>query len=468
MNPDTFSSARRRPAAPSRLAVRPGHLPRAPYVFAIVIVGITALAPGGQFPALQTMTVISTVAYCVVSLAIPAHRIRVDHLLSPSNWMTMGWALQLVLIPELVATLGPTSLGLAILPEDKWMAYALGLQVVAFLAYALGRGKAIHGVVEQSSAAPRGLWVPALAAIGLPMLIAWFGGVAPLFSYLSGGVTAAQGNMLLSFGAPLLGTAGVLWAAWSIPKGRNTPVAIVGATVLLLLGFGTSGYSRGMFLAAGAALAGVLSVRWRRIPVAVLSLLIVIALIGAIALGGYRSSYLSSEAGWETSQVDRGLAEEVRTQTEVYMRAPQYLSVVPKAVHSDRSLGPAVLMNSMLAPIPVLGSSFREDTTRTYYSPLVRGTADYSDISPPVVGELYWTLGPLGLLGFVVVGRAVRSLDRRFYSARTFGRAYVWMFMGVWMGYTLVGSVQVMLQTAVLTLVPLCVLYWVDGRRGEY
>lgn len=445
--------------------------PRVLYLGAFVAVVAGILLSRQPYPQLQTAALGAAAVYTVVCMTIPSQRVRLDHVLTPSNWMAMGWFLQLVLIPAMVATLGPTFVQLMTQPKDAWMAQAVMLQVVAFLAYVVGRGAKLHLDETPTVAGPKGVWILVLIAIGVVSMIGFFGGVGPLIAYFTGEVTAAAGWGYLSFGASLLVAAGVLMVARAVNRGRHVLVSLGLALLLIVGGFGISGYSRGMVVCAVIALLGTLSLRWRRIPVTILACGGILALIAAVLLGSYRSTYLLTDGGSASVSVDSREGPSMRSIVEIYMRGPQYLGVIP-GTDQFIEVTPRVIMNSTLAPLPVIGSSFRDDTSRQYYSPLVRGTSDYTDISPPFVGELYWAFGVLGLIAFIAVGRIVRFLDRRFYSAATFGGGYVWLFMGAWMGYLLIGSIQVMIQTAVVSGLAMAVIYMLarpasggDGQR---
>ena len=213
--------------------------------------------------------------------------------------------------------------------------------------------------------------------------------------------------------------------------------------VLLLLGTGVFNYNRSLVVVAVLALASVYSTWNRRLSPAILLTGAVVLLLGALALGTFRTIYFGTQAG-EISVRSAGLADydtDVRGALESVMRGPQYGATAIGALDSgmiDRQ--PDNLLNDILAPVPRLGKSFRDATTSVKFSYVVRGDARFVDTAPPLLIEILMTVGPLFILPtFLAFGVFVGWVERRWVTAQSPLTTYCWMFLGLWSGYLLVG-----------------------------
>lgn len=440
------------------------------YCFAALTSLILVIGLSRQGSTLQVTVAITVLVYLTTAMIRPEHRLATDHWLTPLNWMHMGWFLQIVLLPTMVVVLGPTAIQLAQIPDSRHLATALGLQTVAHLAFLCGLHMVRPGGAGRATAGPLvpGVAIALTALVGTFALFMLFGGPDNILSYFQGNVRSAQGgSQIAPFLVPLLGVSAVLALRQAILLQRNRHVWLLVCLAGLLIGFGSSGYSRGMFATAIIATLAMISRSWRRVPVATYLLILLIGGLASLSLGEYRTTFLRTDGGQLSAQqvgLD-GTNQSPRHQLESYMRAPQYLAAIPRAIENGTTVPPSALLSNVLAPIPVLGEPFRESTTRISFSQEIRQRLDVVDMSPPLVGELYWTLGPLAVIVmFVVLGWLVAGLDRRFREVRDPGSIFLVMFAGVWCGYLLVGSTQVVVQTIVYMGPAMMVLHLLRRR----
>ncbi|USQ79780.1 oligosaccharide repeat unit polymerase [Ornithinimicrobium faecis] len=449
------------------------HLSPSSYFFVTLASLILVIGFSRASSTLQVTVAASVLVYLTATTIRPEHRLATDHWLTPLNWMHMGWFLQIVLLPTVVVVLGPTAIQLAQVPDSRHLAAAVGLQTLAHVTFLC----ALHTVrPRRASPVSAGPPVPGVAIlltalVGGLALLTLFGGPGNVLNYFRGNVRSAQGaSQLAPFLVPLLGVSSVLALRQAILRQRNRPVWLLICLAGLLVGFGSSGYSRGMFATAIIAMLAMISRSWRRIPLATYVLILLVGSLAALSLGEYRTTFLRTDGG-QISVQQAGLNESSfspRHQVESYMRAPQYLAVIPRALHNETTVPPSALVSNVLAPIPVLGEPFRESTTRTHFSQEVRQRLDVVDMSPPMVGEMYWTLGLLGtVVAFIVLGWLVARLDRRFREASDPGSIFLLMFAGAWCGYLLVGSTQVLVQTIVYMGPALMILHLLRRQLAD-
>lgn len=353
------------------------------------------------------------------------------------------------------------------------MAIAVALQGVAYLAYCAGAIRGLHASssnkAETISTSTSEIFI--VGSIGAIALLLKFGSVQRLLAYFTGNVNAAEGAGLIgAILTPLLAVSGVLALRHALrpsASGAWWTVVILG----LVLGLGTSGYSRGMLAVALLASLAAISRTQRRVS---LPLLVVLAIAGgalALVLGRYRRYFLRTDAG-RLSPDQVGLGDDggtsVRAILEVYMRAPQYLGVIPEAMSRGDVLRPTSIGSNVLAPIPIFGEPYREGTSRIRFSEAVRGTVGTADLSPPLVGELYWAFGIWAVLvAFPLLGWAVRRIDRAYWNLADPGLMFLATFSGIWLGYLLVGSGQVIVQTIIYYGPSLALLYLLVRRHSR-
>lgn len=450
---------------PTVLSVkRVGAGPAGVYAVILLIVVLNLLTPPDA-PLPFWLPPVASVIY-LAAQAIPALRLEAPWI-SPKNTVLFLGGLQLLVFPTLLQY-GVLYRGqLPGVPSRGALAWAVELQIVAFLGMALGLvflGRAPNGPFALT--ATPALRYRLLVILGLAGLLIRYPSVDELITYFRG---QAVGDDLLagrttvldalsSFLLPALGFGLAVSALEAIRRNHHgfTPYAAVVSVAGVLSGSLLS-YNRASVIVPMVVFAAVYTAhlrpmsRWRAIAIA----MVVIA--AAVFFTELRSEAARNEiraAGGTVSSFSGyslGLDE-----LQLYGAAPQFIAI---ADGTQPARGELVTLNAVMSPVPRLGAPFRAfNGTRTYNS-IIYGVGGAVDQTLPTVLELSWDFGRLGvLIGFALIGVGVGGAQRRFIAARTLGEAFAWMFIGCWLAASLILQIETIAQVTIFWSVPALVL----------
>ena len=127
-----------------------------------------------------------------------------------------------------------------------------------------------------------------------------------------------------------------------------------------------------------------------------------------------------------TRQFATSLADKVELTEmfQVYGGAPQYLGFFLEAGKwgANPQWG-KVLVSSALAPVPILGKPFRDNSGTAIYNRLIYGMLDSEDQIAPFQGEAFLDFHLAGVLaGFCLLGWIAFKLQAAFARAKSFVR----------------------------------------------
>jgi hypothetical protein len=98
-------------------------------------------------------------------------------------------------------------------------------------------------------------------------------------------------------------------------------------------------------------------------------------------------------------------------------------------------------------PVPILGKPFRSTSGPNLYNELIYGEPDIRDQNFPFGAELYWNFGIPGIvLGYFLLGFAVRRFDDRVESAPDALASFSWSYCGIWVALLVIHSISVLAQ----------------------
>ncbi len=488
--------ARSRPnirAVLQRLRHRPS-LPRARAERAALGTALTAVAglalyavapERHRFPA----AIVTITAFGLVPVLLPATRLHTERPACPHNWVTLLFFFQLVVDPLLLAFSGPYINTLPGLPPDGATNVAMGFAVVAYVAFGAGSELAARRRPDAPVPGRTEPWTDRPWRVAALCLVA---GVAGLFlafrtphhlleyfrnasGHVGVATQAGQSGATKSASVALrafLGFAVIVpFCAWlDRPRRSGWRLVLVTALVIVLVIplNATFSYNRAAFVAPVLAIVGAIGARTARIR---LLPLLAVGLIALVALTGYRAYRNSGDSLSQlvtSSKAQTHLIHHVSLSHEIqiYTNAPQYLGyLLDRTAFGASPHYGRTLVASVMFPVPALGAPFRNDSGVTIFNHLIYGpTSSDADQVIPFQGELLLDFSYIGIVvGFFVFGVSVDAVDRRFLRSGSSLEAFAWMYAGIWLGFLVVGSIEVVSQVALYFFWPL-VLIWAAHR----
>jgi len=491
-------SAEVRPRAPWRIArSKPACWDR-PYG---AFVGYLALTLYLFSPGRDTLpaAVVSTSVFIAVHLLFRANRFNAATPLCPTNIAQFLFMDQMIFMPLLVVYLGYDPGTLRFLPTRTAINTALLFSTVAYVSFAIAYqyrtvsyrrrpSKTIPYTGHSLLSARRTYFIAgAFAGVGLIGSVFFFASISSYLSYLSNpglqfvGTDRTSGASLTqamaTFLRPFLGFAVVVaWSQWvSRERFNRTPVStlvVTGGTLVCMLAANLS-FNRGTMVMPIVALLAAFSSRVRRIPLSLMGLVGIPITFLVILFGTYRQQVLTTPGQQITNQGVASLAgqTDLNSQLQVYGAAPQYFGYLLDAsgYTVDGTWGRSIL-GSVLSPVPLLGKTFRADSTVAHYNLLIYGSTVSADQIVPFAGELFWNFHLIGIvLGFLLLGLVAARLQRSFDAAISPLTAYIWCWMSLWALLLVIYSSGVTSQLYLQDFWPVYIWCGLEYlRRGRY
>jgi hypothetical protein len=456
-----------------------------PVVAAVCVAAIVwalALQQGGyatRFPAVP----ISFATFLAIQLLVPRVRWNRDRVLGPGNVAAMLFALQLVVIPTLLVLSGPFPGTLRVLPADPYVNTALMLQALAYACYAAGYVAWTKPVRPRPLLLEPGLTTGiavsfiALGAVGLVLefssvgaLVHYFSGQGDIFDVQS---PATLGSAASQFLRPFLAYGVIiLWAgriARRRPGARLRPLEM-GLIVVAIGASAIYNYNRGSVVVPLFALVTAYSCFGRRqSPARIVALLAILAVLGFM-FGQYREFYSGTHGGAinpAAAGLDRP-GTSFAGALQGYGNGPQFWAVVVQEVDRTGMRHGESIVSSAMFPVPVLGKSFRNASGPTVYNELIYGRPDISDQILGFGAELYWNFGIPGIVvGYFLLGFAVRRFDDRVEAAPDALASYSWSYCGTWVALLAINSISVLAQIITYFFWPVFAMFVVAYLAGS-
>ena len=106
-----------------------------------------------------------------------------------------------------------------------------------------------------------------------------------------------------------------------------------------------------------------------------------------------------------------------------------------------------ILVSSALAPMPILGKPFRENSGTAIYNRLIYGMIDAEDQIAPFQGEAFLDFHLAGVLvAFCLLGLVAFKLQFAFAHSQSFFEIFIWQYFAVWTFFLIFGSLSVVSQ----------------------
>lgn len=460
--------------------------PRVSVVVAAVCVAmiIWALAlqrAGGhatRYPAVP----ISLATFLAIQLLIPRARWNRDRVLGPGNVAVLLFAHQLVIIPTLLVLFGPFSGPLSVLPADQYINTALILQAAAYVCFAAGyiawtkplRPKPL--LLEPGLTTGVAVSFVALGAVGLALafpsvgaLVDYFSGQGNIFDVGPASLASAANQFL----RPFLAYGVIIFWAMRIarrrPGSRMQPFEI-GLFVIAVGASAIFNYNRATVVVPLLALVTAYGCFGRRQSPARLLALLAIVVVLAFMFGQYRDFY-SGTRGGAINPADAGLDRPTISFTDdeqVYGNGPQFWAVVIQEVDQTGKLHGESIVSSAMYPLPRIGKYFRSTSGPVLYNELIYGHPDINDQNLGFGAELYWNFGIPGVVvGYFLLGFALRRFDDRVESAPDVLASYSWSYCGTWVALLAIHSISVLAQMVIYFLWPIFAMFFVAFLAGS-
>lgn len=435
----------------------------APAVVAVCMASILwaqALQQGGyahRYPAVP----MSLAAFLAVQLLVPRARWNGDRALGPGNVAAMLFFLQLVVIPTLLVVSGPHLGTLRFIPADQYVNTAVILQALAYVCYAGGYVAWTHPVRPRPFLVQPGLTTGialSFIAIGALGMALEFRSISALVAYFSGAGDlldpgpATLGSAAAQFLRPFLAYGLIiLWAARIASRragARLRPLEMV-FIVVAIGASATYHYNRAAVVVPLLAVVTAYSCFGRRqSPTRIVAFLAIIVAVGSM-FGAYRTFYSGTQGG-AINPASAGLdgpAASFTDNLQVYGNGPQFWAVIVQEVEQTGTRNDESIVGSVMYTVPVLGKPFRDDSGPTAYNELIYGAPDISDQILGFGAEVYWNFGILGIVvGYFLLGFAVRRFDDRVATAPDPLAAYSWSYCGTWFALLAINSISILAQ----------------------
>ena len=271
----------------------------------------------------------------------------------------------------------------------------------------------------------------------------------------------------------------ILWAARIArrrPGARLQPLEM-GLIVVAIGASATYNYNRGSVVVPLLALVTAYSCFGRRQSSArIVALVAILAALGFM-FGGYRTVY-SGTRGGAINPAAAGLdrpGDSFADNVQVYGNGPQLWAVVVQEVDRTGMRHGESIVGSALDPVPVLGKPFRNASGTTPYT---SGTTLYNElldrqpgVRDQILGfgaELYWNFGIPGIVvGYFLLGFAVRRFDDRVEAAADALASYSWSYCGIWVALTAINSISVLAQIIIYYFWPVFAMFVVAYLAGS-
>jgi hypothetical protein len=426
---------------------------------------------------------ISVATFLLVQMLVPRVRWNRDRVLGPGNVAAIVFALQLVIIPTLMVVSGPFVGTLGVIPADAYVNKALLLQAVGYVCYALG-----YVAWTQRPSPRRLLPGPDLAtgialcfiAIGAVGLMLAFPSVGSLVDYFTGhgDIFDAPGPSTLAdaastFFRPFLAYGLIiLWACRVARRRRGARLRApeLGLVLVAIAASATYSYNRGSVVVPLLALVTAYGLFGRRQrPVRIVALLAAVAVLGFL-FGEFRQTYTGTRGG-AINPAEVGLdraGSSFGDEVQLYGNGPQFWAVAVQEVDRTGLRDGESIVGSVMFPVPVLGGPFRDSSGPTTYNELIYGQPGISDQNLAYGAELYWNFGLPGVIvGYFLLGFAVRRFDDRVDASADPLAAYSWSYCGIWVALLAVTSISVLSQIITYFFWPVVAMLVVARMAGS-
>jgi hypothetical protein len=274
----------------------------------------------------------------------------------------------------------------------------------------------------------------------------------------------------------------MLWCRW-LDRNKPRKAGLLSSAVTILaivavcLSNATFNYNRGSVVVPLVAMLAVIVSNPNR--VARRTVFLAGAIVGLVLLlapfyGVYRSSNFTGQEILKDPSVRNVLADkvEITEMFQVYGGAPQFLGFFLEMDKWGTNLQwGKVLVSSALAPLPILGKPFRENSGTVIYNRFIYGMLDVQDQIAPFQGEAFVDFHVPGLLmGFAFLGWIAFKLQTAFVQSSSFFETFLWQYFSVWTFFLIFGSLSVVSQIFIYFCWPFY-LYFIYRRfapaRGQ-
>jgi hypothetical protein len=451
-----------------------------PVVVAASVAAILwALAlPEGGFASRYPAVPLSLATFLVIQLLVPRARWSSDRVLGPGNVAMLLFALQLVVLPTLLVVSGPFPGPLGFIPADHYVNIAMMLQALAYACYVGGYVAWMKPVrprpllPEPGRTAGVAVAFIALGAVGLVLafpspgaLVAYFSGHGDIFDTEGPSSLADAASTFLR---PFLAFGVII--VWAALIARRRPGARlrffeIGLILLAIGASATYNYNRGSVVVPLLALVTAYSCFGRRqSPVRLVALLVILAGLGFM-FGQYRDFYSGTQGG-AINPAEAGLdrpGSSFADDLQVYGNGPQFWAVVVQEVDRTGIRDDGSIVSSALSPVPVIGKPFRAASGPAAYNELVYGENDIDDQILGFGAELYWNFGIPGIIvGYLMLGFAVRRFDDRVEAAPDALASYSWSYCGIWVALLAINSISILTQIITYFFWPVLAMFAVS------
>lgn len=461
------------PARTAAVGRRPSVWPVVAAVCTAAVVWAVSLQKDGYATRYPTVPIAFAV-FLGIQLLVPRVRWNTDRVLGPGNIAALLFFLQLVVIPTLFLLSGPILGTLRFRPSDQYINTAMLLQAAAYACYAVGYvawakpARPQPFLLELRFTTGVAFCYIAFGALGLALAFRSFGALVNYFSGQASILAVPEpttiANAAAQFLRPFLAYGVII--LWALRIARRRPGARLqpseaGLVVVAVAASAVYDYNRASAVIPLLALVTAFGLFGRRLSaVRIIAFLGVVAFVGFL-FGGYRDIYQGTRGG--TISASAAGLDRPRPSFADYLQSygngPQFWAVVVQEVDRSGTREGDSVIGSALYPVPALGKSFRNDSAPVEYNALIYGEPEIIDQILGFGAELYWNFGIPGIVvGYFLLGLAVRRFDDCVEAAPDPLAAYNWSYCGTWVALLVINSISILAQIVVYFFWPIFVM----------
>jgi len=454
-------------------------------IFGCVAIILFIFSPGkDEYPA----AIVGIISFFSTQFLWPHCRWKGPYHLSPTNIALLLFGIQLILIPLLIVTFGPSLVTLPWLPSPLAINVSLLIDSIAYLSFCFFYQLFnFRDLAASSCKSPKltntrkqtlpimGIYLTILyAVIGFVGVYFLFTDVETYINYLSSAshrlqvaeeMTGSLRGAISTLTRPFLGYSLVLgWSLYVDKLKSQGPFKKKARLITLLVVIGlifvniTFSFNRAAVLIPLLGVTAVFSAEVRHLSLKSLIILGAFTIVSGLLWKQYILSGLMINDFLDPELILR-IVEEIDLfgQIQLYGSSAHFLGyLLEKSNFGTKLYWGETICSSLFYPIPIIGKSFRDTSGPVVYNSMIYGGYGIIDQIIPFRGELFMNFHIPGVIGgYALMAYLVFKIDKAFKGAHHSFERYCWFIMGYWIAFSVIGGISIVSQIYVFLIWPI-------------